>query len=145
VHDVVGAEVVRVAHVASGRASDGRHRVGVDDEVVAPAEQPVDEALGQPHGELAWELRGVVVVVEEGDVEVGRDDEPARPRSGLALLVLVEGGDEGPVRPHRGQSGHAVPTGGIRREVLHECADAAHDAADDGREGSATGHERQPG
>ena len=145
VHDVVGAERERVSHEATDGEPDRRHRVGVDDEVVAPVEDPVDEALRELDRELARELRRVVVVVEEGDVEVGRHHVPVRPRSRLAGLVAIERRHERSPGGHRGQAWHAVVARGIRHEVLHEGADAAHDPADDRRERSAAGHERQAG
>ena len=145
VDDVVRTEREGVSHEPAGRQPDGRHRVGVDDEVVATVEDPVDEPLGELDRQLARELGRVVVVVEERDVEVRGDDVPARPRPRLTRLVLVEGGDERPVRGHRSEPWHAVVPAGIRHEVLHERPDAAHDATDHRGEGCRAGHERQPG
>ena len=63
---------------------DGAHRLDVDDEVVRPGDDLVDDTVDEPGDDGRRELRWVVV---DGHLEVRRHDEPGRPRTGLATLV----------------------------------------------------------
>ena len=149
------AEVVRVVdrvvlaereHVADEPAHlgvDGVHRGDVDDQIVGPVEELVDETLRQLDHQLSRELRRVVAVVEELHVEVRGDDVPVRPGTRLALLGLVDLLDERPARDHRLEPGDDVALGGVRDEVLHERPDPLHHPTHDGGDWSGARQHRE--